>query len=171
MKLRVLLTKGAFIRAMVPSSGQALAADLAKRFPEDTIVELNYLPTLQAEIALAQNNPFKAIESLHAAIPNEFGWPWSFPLYPTYVRGRAYLAARQGSAAANEFAKIIDHRQIVLNQPIGALAYLQLGRAYVLQGDTTKAKSAYQDFLILWKDADFDVPILKQAKTEYAKLQ
>jgi tetratricopeptide (TPR) repeat protein len=87
------------------------------------------------------------------------------------VRGEAYLAAHQGNEAAAEFQKILDHRRIVLNSPIGALAHLQLGRAYALQGDTAKAKTAYQDFLTLWKDADPDIPILKQAKAEYAKLQ
>ena len=92
-------------------------------------------------------------------------------LYPAYVRGEAYLAARQGREAAIEFQKILDHRGIVLIDPIGALAHLQLGRAYALSGDQTKAKTAYQDFLTLWKDADPDIPILKEAKTEYAKLQ
>ena len=92
-------------------------------------------------------------------------------LYPVYVRGEAYLAAHQGSEAAAEFQRILDHRGIVWNSPIGALAHLQLGRAYAMQGDTTKAKAAYQDFLTLWKDADPYIPILKQAKAEYAKLQ
>jgi tetratricopeptide (TPR) repeat protein len=92
-------------------------------------------------------------------------------LYPVYVRGQAYLAARNGAAAAGEFQKILDHRGIVLNLPLGALAHLQLGRAYALSGDTAKARSAYQDFLTLWKDADPDIPILKEAKAEYAKLQ
>ena len=84
---------------------------------------------------------------------------------------RAYLAAHKGSEAAAEFQKILDHRGLVLNQPIGALAHFGLGRAYVLQGDTAKAKAAYQDFLTLWKNADPDIPILKQAKAEYTKLQ
>jgi cytochrome c-type biogenesis protein CcmH/NrfG len=87
------------------------------------------------------------------------------------VRGEAYLAAHQGSEAAVEFQKILGHRRIVLDEPIGALAHLQLGRAYAMQGDTTKAKAAYEDFLTLWNDADPDIPILKQAKAEYAKLQ
>jgi tetratricopeptide (TPR) repeat protein len=94
-----------------------------------------------------------------------------FSLFPIYVRGEAYLAAHQGKEAAAEFQKILDHRGIVLNAPIGALAHLQLGRAYAMQGDTAKAKAAYQDFLTLWKDADPDIPILKEAKAEYAKLQ
>ena len=92
-------------------------------------------------------------------------------LYPVYVRGEAYLAAHQGAEAAAEFQKILDHRGIVANDPIGALAHLQLGRALVLAGDKAKAKTAYQDFLTLWKDADPDIPILRQAKAEYSRLQ
>jgi len=92
-------------------------------------------------------------------------------LYPVFVRGDAYLSAHQGSQAAAEFQKILDHRGIVVNSPIGALAHLQLGRAFVMQGDTAKARAAYKDFLALWKDADPDIPILKEAKVEYAKLQ
>ena len=92
-------------------------------------------------------------------------------MYPVYVRGEAYLAAHQGSEAVAEFQKILDHRGIVLNEPIGALAHLQIGRAYAIQGDTSKARAAYQDFLTLWKDADPDIPILIDAKTEYARLQ
>jgi hypothetical protein len=94
-----------------------------------------------------------------------------FALYPVYVRGEAYLAAHQGKEAAAEFQKILDHRGIVVNEPIGALAHLQFGRAYAMQGNTAKAKAAYKDFLTLWKDADPDIPILKEAKAEYAKLQ
>jgi hypothetical protein len=92
-------------------------------------------------------------------------------MYPAYIRGLAYLAQRNGPAAAAEFQKFLDHPGTVLNSVLGSLARLQLGRAYVLSGDTAKAKSAYQDFLTLWKDADADVPILKEAKVEYAKLQ
>jgi uncharacterized protein YfaS (alpha-2-macroglobulin family) len=92
-------------------------------------------------------------------------------LFPDYVRGEAYLAARQGRSAAAEFQKILDHRGIVTNDPIGALAHLQIGRAYAMQGDTVEAKAAYQDFFTLWKDADPDIPILIAAKSEYAKLQ
>jgi Tfp pilus assembly protein PilF len=92
-------------------------------------------------------------------------------LYPVYVRGQAYLAGHQGSAAANEFQKILDHSCVVLMEPIGALAHLGLARAYALSGDAAKAKSAYKDFFTLWKDADSDIPILKEAKAEYAKLQ
>jgi len=92
-------------------------------------------------------------------------------LYPVYLLGQAYLEARKGSAAAAEFQKIIDHYGIVVNEPIGSLARLGLGRAYAIAGESEKARTAYQDFFALWKDADPDVPILKQAKAEYAKLQ
>ena len=155
---------------------QALADDLGKRFPEDTIVQFNYLPTLRAKVALLRSNPRQALETLRVAAPYELGLPaieyYNWPnLYPVYLRGEAYLAVRRGSEAAAEFQKILDHRGVVLNEPIGALAHLQLGRAYTLSGDTAKAKAAYQDFITLWKDADPEIPILKQAKAEYAKLQ
>jgi DNA-binding winged helix-turn-helix (wHTH) protein len=155
---------------------QALADDLGKRFPEDTVVQFNYLPTLRAKLELLHANPQEALVILGAASPYELGLPaldyYNWPnLYPVYVRGEAYLAAHRGSEAAAEFQKILDHRGIVLNEPIGALAHLQLGRAYALQGGTAKSRAAYQDFLTLWKDADPDIPILTQAKAEYAKLQ
>ena len=112
---------------------------------------------------------------LQAALPIELGEPLSSPgppcLYPVYVRGEAYLAAGQGSAAAAEFRKLIDHRGITWSCTTGALARLGLGRAYALSGDTAKARTKYQDFLALWKDADPDIPILKEAKAEYGKLQ
>ena len=155
---------------------QALTDDLGKRFPEDTIVQFNYLPTLRAKLAVSKGNASEAIESLRAATPYELGqttcstYGWT-ALYPVFVRGEAYLAAHQGSEAAAEFQKILDHRGIVLNEPIGALAHLGLARAYAMQGDTAKAKAAYQDFLTLWKDADPDIPILNAAKAEYAKLK
>jgi Tfp pilus assembly protein PilF len=95
----------------------------------------------------------------------------SLSLYPVYVRGLAYLSAKQGTQAVAEFQKILTHRGIVQTEPIGGLAQLGLARAYVLQDDTTKAKAAYQDFLALWKDADPDIPVLKEAKVEYAKLE
>jgi eukaryotic-like serine/threonine-protein kinase len=155
---------------------QALANDLSKRFPEDTLVQVNYLPTLHAKLALLHSNPQEALVILGAASPYELGLPssnyYNWPnMYPVYVRGEAYLAAHEGKEAAAEFQKILDHRGIVLNEPIGALAHLQLGRAYVLQGDIAKARPAYQGFLMLWKEADPDIPILKEAKAEYAKLQ
>jgi len=155
---------------------QPLADNLAKKYPEDTIVQFNYLPTLRAKLALLHANPQEALEILRAAAPYDLGLPaagfYNWPnLYPVYVRGEAYLAARQGREAAAEFQKILDHRGVVLNEPIGALAHLQLGRAYAMAGDSAKARAAYQDFLTLWKDADPEISILKQAKAEYAKLQ
>jgi predicted Zn-dependent protease len=154
---------------------QALADDLARRFPEDTVVQFNYLPTIHAQLALSRNDVSKAIEVLQTATPYELGAPASsfnfVSLYPVYVRGGAYLAAHQRAENGAEFQKILDHRGVVVNEPIGALAHLGLARAYALQGDTAKAKAAYRDFLTLWKDADSDIPILKAAKAEYAKLQ
>jgi hypothetical protein len=158
------------------SQAQVLANDLEKRFPEDTSVRFSYLPTLHAVVALKAGKPLDAIELLRTAVPNELGAPASSffgffgALYPVYFRGEAYLAARQGREAAVEFQKILDHRGTVVSDPVGALAHLQLGRAYGLLGDKTKAKSAYQDFLTLWKDADPDIPILKQAQAEHANL-
>jgi eukaryotic-like serine/threonine-protein kinase len=158
------------------SRAQRIADDFDRRFPQGTVVQFNYLPTLRAKLELVRSNPQRAISDLEPAVPYELGLPaagfYNWPnLYPVYVRGEAYLAAHQGKEAAAEFQKILDHRGVVLNEPIGALAHLQIGRAYSLQGDTVKARSAYNDFLTLWKDADPDIPILKQAKTEFAKLQ
>jgi len=159
------------------SQAQILTNDLESSFPEDTSVKFNYLPTVRAFLALNHGDPAKAIEILQIAIPYELGQPRSSQtgffgaLYPIYARGQAYLAARQGAAAAKEFQKILDHPGIMVGDPIGVLAHLQLGRAYAVQGNATKAKAAYQGFLALWKDADSDIPILKQAKAEYAKLQ
>jgi tetratricopeptide (TPR) repeat protein len=129
---------------------------------------------------LNRSQPANAVELLQTAIPYEGGTTivggsevllGADNLDPAYVRGLAYLAAHQGREAAREFQKILNHRGIVICDPIGALAHLQLGRVYALSGDETKAKSAYEDFLMLWKDADPDIPIFKQAKAEYAKLQ
>jgi serine/threonine protein kinase/predicted Zn-dependent protease len=157
------------------TGAQSLADELDKRFPENTIVQFNYLLATRAQIDLIHNDFARAIETLQPSAPYELGSPSGSPislaLYPVYIRGEAYLAAHQGSEAAVEFQKILDHRGVVANEPIGALAHLQIGRAYDLQGNTAKAKAAYQDFLTLWKDADSDIPILKEAKAEYAKLQ
>jgi serine/threonine protein kinase len=148
---------------------QTLADDLDKRFPEDTIVQFNYLPMIHAQLALSRNDSSAAVNALQAAAPYELGSAGG--LYPVYVHGEAYLAAHQASEASAEFQKILDHRGIVLNEPIDALAHLQIGRAYTMQGDSARAKVAYQDFLTLWKDADPDIPILVAAKSEYAKLK
>lgn len=156
---------------------QELADDLEKRFTEDTAVRFSYLPVLRAQLALDHGDPAKAVELLQAAIPYELGAPRSAihglygALYPVYVRGEARLAQGRGGEASAEFQKILGRRGIVISDPIGALADLQLCRAYVLSGEVIKAKSACQDFLTLWKDADPEIPILKQAKAEYAKLQ
>jgi eukaryotic-like serine/threonine-protein kinase len=168
----------AFALALAGDSvhSRTLAEALEGRLPEDTAVRFSYLPEVRGLLALNHGEPAKAIELLQLAVPYELGDPPSSFLgyfgsfYPQYVRGEAYLAAHQGGEAAAEFQKILDHRGIVVSDPIGALAHLQLGRAYVLSGETTKAKAAYRDFLTLWKDADPDIPILQQAKVEYAKL-
>ena len=154
---------------------ETLVHQLQKQFPEDTIVQFIYLPTIQAELALKNHDASKAIELLQAASPYELGSPgntaaFTPALYAIYVRGQAYLAAQRGSDAAAEFEKILKWRGVVQNQPIAPLAHLGMGRAYSMQGDTARAKSAYQDFLALWKDADSDIPILVRANSEYAKL-
>jgi eukaryotic-like serine/threonine-protein kinase len=155
---------------------QELANDLERRFPEDSSVRFSYLPVLRARLALNGGDASNALALLQAAIPYELGVQSSSidglfgALYPIYMRGEAYLAAGQGAKAAAEFQRILDHRGIVSIDPVGALARLQLGRAWTLAGDQSKAKSAYEDFLTLWKDADPDIPALKKAKAEYAKL-
>ncbi len=159
------------------SLSHALGNQLAQRFPEDTIVQHQYLPTLRALAALSDGNPKKALDELEAARLYELSEPGTQiygnfgGLYPVDARGKAYLAAHQPAQAAAEFQKILDHRGIALADPVSSLAHLEQARAYRQAGDTAKAKTAYQDFLTLWKDADPDIPILKQAKAEYAKLQ
>ena len=133
------------------------------------------MPTVRALVALNEGEPLRAIELLRATAAYELGTPpcsaWGFfgMLYPVYVRGEAFLAAHKGPEAAAEF-QILDHRGIVISDPIGALAHAQLGRAFALAGDQNKAKAAYQDFFTLWKDADPEIPILRQAQAEVAKL-
>jgi eukaryotic-like serine/threonine-protein kinase len=160
----------AFARAGDSGRAQALAEELNKRFPSDTLSQRYWLPSIHASIDLVRKNPSAAITALHD-ISYELGFqPGSTNLYPTYIRGQAYLTAHQGTEAAAEFQKILDHRHIVVNAPWGALAHLGLARAYALQNDTAKARTAYQDFFAIWKDADPDIPILIAAKAEYAKL-
>jgi hypothetical protein len=147
--------------------------DLTKRFPQNTAVQTRYLPMARSALALKSGNAQAALDALTATAPYELGHTnenFTFALYPIYFRGQAYLAAKNGAAAAGEFQKILDHAGIVGNEPIGALAHLGLARAYSLSGDSVKAKSAYQDFFALWKNADPDVPLLAQAKAEVAKL-
>jgi hypothetical protein len=156
---------------------RALVEDLEKRFPEDTAARFSYEPTIRGLIALNQGQPLKAIEELNVATPYELGAPPSAfqgtfgTFYPIYVRGLAYLAARKGAQAATEFTKILDHSGIVFNDPVGAAARIQLARSLVVSGDVGKAKTAYQDFLAVWQHADPDVPILRAAKAEYARLK
>jgi tetratricopeptide (TPR) repeat protein len=135
-----------------------------------------WFPVIEASIDMAQQAPDRAVVALEPALPYELAGappnpPNSCTMYPAYLRGVAYLAQGNGRAAAAEFQKFLDHTGIVQNFLLGSLAHLQLARAYALSGDTAKAKAGYQDFLTLWKDADPDIPILKEAKAEYAKLQ
>ena len=159
------------------SRAEALANDLEKHFPEDTSVQFSYLPTLRAVVNLKRGKASSAIELLQTAVPDESGAPASSffgffgALYPVYFRGEAYLEAHKGVEAAAEFKKILLHRGVVVSDPIGALASLQLGRAFALAGDATEAKSSYEEFLKQWKDADPDIPIFRQAKAEYARLR
>jgi len=155
---------------------RALAEDLAREFPEDTSVQFMYLPTLRALFSLNTHDPAAAIQALQIASRYDLalgriGFIGRYGgLYPIYVRGQAYLAAQQPTAAAAEFRRILDHRSIVLVDPMDAMARLQLGRALALSGDTVKAKRAYDDLLTLWKNADPDIPVLEQARAEYARL-
>jgi len=159
------------------TASQTLANDLETRFPEDTSVRFTYMPVLRALYALSRSQAADAIKRLGTAAPYELSMnaldytDFFGGLYTVYVRGEAYLALRKGPEAAAEFQKILDHPGIVIADPVGALAHLQLGRAFVLSGDQAKAKSAYQDFLALWKNADADIPILAQAKAEFTKLR
>jgi eukaryotic-like serine/threonine-protein kinase len=157
-----------------PTQANRMADDLSKRFSEDTLIHSLSGPTIRAAASVGSGKGAKAAEDLASTTPYEFGLNPSFPsfsLFSIYLRGEAYLLSQQGAAAATEFRKILDHPGLVGNRPIGALSHLGLARAYVLQGDTKGARIVYQDFLTLWKDADSDIPILKQAKAEYAKLQ
>ena len=159
------------------SRSEALAGDLEKGFPEDTFVKFTYAPVLRALAALARGKPSDSVEQLQIALPYELavnGLNFNHflgGLYSAYVRGEAFVAAHEYAKGAAEFQKILDHRGIVGADPIGVLAHLQLGRTFALAGDQVKAKRAYGDFLTLWKDADSDIPILVQAKAEYARLQ
>ena len=162
--------------ALAGDSAQAarLSDDLRKNFPADTIVQYDDLPMIRAASALHSGDASRAVEALSEAEPYELGqtnYSFTFALYPVYLRGQAYLAAKQGVAAQVEFQKILDHYSVVGNQPIGALARLGLARSYTLQSDIPKARASYSDFLSLWKNADRDVPLLKQAKVEFAKLK
>jgi serine/threonine protein kinase/Tfp pilus assembly protein PilF len=163
----------ALARAGDTAEAEKLAAELEKTYPLDTLVQRYWLPTIRAAVALERKDPNRAIELLKDAGAIELGQATSslaIFLCPVYIRGEAYLMLHDGNSAAAEFQEFIDHRGVVVNFPWGALARLGLARAYAVQGDTAKAKAAYQDFLTLWKDADPDIPILIAAKADYAKL-
>ena len=173
---------GALALAIAGDTGRAqtIADDLDRRFPEDTSVRFSYLPTLRALVALRANDPSRAIELLRPAATYEFAQPGiSFfgaggvafgAMYPTYVRGLSYLALRKAAEAAAEFQKILEHPGVVLEDPMGALARLQLARAWTMAGDVGKAKTVYEELLRLWKDADAAIPVVSEARAEYARL-
>jgi eukaryotic-like serine/threonine-protein kinase len=165
----------AFAMAGENARAESLARDLDHHFPLDTQVQSLWLPAIQAQVEVNRKNPAAAIERLEASSRLELGQVQFINniscLYSVYIRGHAYLAAGKGSEAAAEFKKILDHNGIVWNCWTGALAHLELARAYVLSGDIAKAQAAYHDFFTLWKDADPNARVLKEAKTEYAKLQ
>ena len=166
----------ALARAGDTAGSQAISERLEKLLPYNTELNGYWLPSIRAAIQIHRGNPAQAIELLEVAKPYDLAFPRPQAgggglLYPVWLRGVALLLLNRGNEATLEFQRILDHRGMVLNEPIGALAHLQLGRAYAMQGDTAKARAAYQDFFALWKDADPDIPILKQAKAEYSKLK
>ncbi len=164
----------ALARAGEPVHAVAIADRIATDNPANTMLNMYWIPVTRAEIQLQEAHPGKALDAMAVALPYEAGAPVPLQLgsfYPSYARGSAYLALHQGSQAAVEYQKILDHPGVVLNFPTGVLAHLQIGRAYAMQGETAKARAAYQDFFTLWKDADLDIPIFIAAKSEYANLQ
>jgi eukaryotic-like serine/threonine-protein kinase len=158
----------ALARAGDTAAAEKLADELDTSFPLDTLVQRYWLPTIRAAVALQRKDSNRAVELLQTSNDIELGDP---RLLPIYLRGEAYLMLHDGNRAAAEFQKYIDHRGVVRNVPYGSLGRLGLARTYAMQGDITKARVAYQDLLTLWKDADPDLPILQQARAEYAKLQ
>jgi tetratricopeptide (TPR) repeat protein len=166
-------TKGAvayaFARAGDAARAESLAGEMAKERPSDTLANVYLHPIIRAAVELNRNNPGKAMEILQPVLPYDLALGRG--LSSAYERGQAYLLLHRGNEAAGEFQKLLDHPGVVFNSITGPLAHLQLGRAYALAGDNSKARAAYQDFFALWKDADPDIPILKQAKAEYAKLK
>ncbi|MGB9360069.1 MAG: hypothetical protein WCA99_00600, partial [Candidatus Sulfotelmatobacter sp.] len=154
------------------SQSRTLLESLEKSEPSNSYLKVYWFPVIEASIDMAQQAPDRAIVALEPSLPYELGGPPpGTTMYPAYIRGLAYLAQKNGPLAAAEFQKFLDHSGVVQNFLLGSLARLQLARAYAISGDTAKAKASYKDFLTLWKDADPDIPILKEAKAEYAKLQ
>ena len=171
---RDLQVEGAFALSRAGDVGraQAMTDDLRKKYPSDTLVNSLWLPAIEASLDLQQGNHAHALDMLQTALPFERSTGiWGVVMYAPYLRGQAYLMAHDPNQAAAEFQKVIDHSGLVINRCVGALAHLGLGRAYASSGDKGKARIAYQDFLALWKDADTNIPVLRQAKAEYAKLQ
>jgi serine/threonine protein kinase/Flp pilus assembly protein TadD len=170
-----IMTALSLARAGSMKRAQMLADELAKTYPSDTVLNFYWLPIIRSAIELDQDRPAGAISALQAATSYETGQPpesgGQGTLYPAYLRGQAYLRLRRADQAATEFQKLLDHPGCVMNFPLGALAHLQIGRADAMGADSAKAKRAYEEFFKLWKDADSDIPILKEAKAEYAKLQ
>jgi hypothetical protein len=163
-----------FARARESKSAEKLSDELRKMRPSDTVLNKYWLPIVQGAVELSRNREGKAIEVLEIAAPFELGAPGPVgpgTLYPAYLRGLAFLQLNQPGKAAIEFQKLVDHRGCVQNYILGALVELQMGRPLAAGGETAKARTAYQDFFTLWKDADPDILIYKQAKAEYAKLQ
>ena len=162
----------ALARTGETSQSKSILEALQKSEPSNTYLKVYWFPVIEASLALAQQAPDRAIIALEPSLPYELGAPPpGISMYPPYLRGLAYLAQKNGPAAAAEFLKFADHPGVIQNFLLGSLARLQMGRAYAISGDTAKAKAAYQDFLTLWKDADPGIPILTEAKAEYAKLQ
>jgi eukaryotic-like serine/threonine-protein kinase len=159
-------------RAGDTAGAQKLSDKLSRDFPRDTLIRFYGLPAIRAAIELRQKRPSEAVQALHAATPYEFSLTGLIPnMFSPYLRGEAYLQSGLGKQAAMEFQKILDHPGLVENAVTGSLARLQLGRAQAMMGDKAAARVSYQNFLSLWKDADPDVPIYRQAKTEYAKMR
>jgi hypothetical protein len=176
-----MIAAAAFAQAGDSGGAQKQVTALSKEFPLDTLLQNYWLPAIRAQVELNNGRVQRALELLEPSRPYELSGTTDAPMYPVWVRAQAYLASGAGAAAATEFQKILDHRGLVLNNVIGALAHLYLGRARALEARSlqgaaaedakAKARAAYQDFLTLWKDVDPDIPLLRQAKAEYAKLQ
>lgn len=171
-----MVTLIALVAAQVGDLKQAevLSRELDREWPTDTFIQRYWLPVIRAQMDLGRRQGSKAVSDLDSATQLEFASPTTLStatIYPAYVRGYAYLEAGDGAKAAVEFQKLIEHPGLVLNFPLGALARLGRARAYARSGDLGKARAAYLDFFKLWNDADPDLPTLKQAKAEYAKLR
>jgi len=169
-----MLSALALARAGDPTRAETSLKALERTVVPDSIYSSYWLSTIRAAIEIDRGNPVRAVQFLEQAACCELGAYSVLPMatmYPVYMRGQANLKAAQGQQAAAEFQKILGHRGLMTNSPLGALAHLGLARAYAIQGDTAKARTKYQDFIALWKDADPNIPILKEAKAEYARLQ